>query len=408
MDNVTHALAGCLMAATTVAVLERRGVQTPRRFRAVATAVGIITAELPDADLVYAGASLGMGKLGYLLHHRGHTHTLLFALLSAALVWGIVMTLRRDLRAPPFGRALFTLAVCGTMSHLLLDYTNNYGVHPFWPVVNRWFYGDAVFIVEPWLWVVAIPPLLFFHRGRGSRSMLALLLGIILAAAWFIGMVGTLVAVMLTVGAGLWLLGQRRLDDRLRITGAVGLWVVVEVVFAVGSAQSRNHVRDAVGASYRDVSLTPLIGNPFCFRAIVVEVEAETYRLSNATVAPYAALVSASTCAGTSDDASSGAATLSGGRSEHTSSASVDWSTEWHAPVAELAQIVRTQCEAAAAMEFIRVPMWSARPDGSVEIGDARFGTGARGFASIIASPAPQHCPRLLPGWTPPRADLLP
>jgi inner membrane protein len=395
------------MAATTVAVIERRGALAPRRFRAVATAVGIITAELPDADLVYAGASLGMGKLGYLLHHRGHTHTILFALLSAALVWGIVMMLRRDLRAPPFRNALLTLAVCGTLSHILLDYTNNYGVHPFWPVVNRWFYGDSVFIVEPWLWIVSIPPLLFFYRGWISRSLLGLLLAIIVAAAWLIGMVGTLVAVLLTAGAVTWLFGQRLMNDRTRIAAAAGVWIVVEVVFAIGSSQSLNRVQDAVGASYRDVSLTPLIGNPLCYRAIVVEVDGAMYRLSNATVAPYSSIVSASKCAATSNDATSAASTFSSGLSEHLSSESIRWSTQWTAPVADLPRIVATHCEAAAAMEFIRVPMWSELQNGDVEIGDARFGTGARGFASVVASAKPEQCPKLLPGWTPPRADLL-
>src|ERR1700712_3851220 len=102
MDNVTHALAGCLLAAGTVTLVERRGVVLPRGFRTVASVVGILTAELPDADLVYAGSALGMGKLGYLLHHRGHTHTVLFAVSSALLVWLAVLAFRRELRASPF------------------------------------------------------------------------------------------------------------------------------------------------------------------------------------------------------------------------------------------------------------------------------------------------------------------
>lgn len=185
------------------------------------------------------------------------------------------------------------------------------------------------------------------------------------------------------------------------------MWVGVEVVFAIGSSQSLSRVQNAVGTSYRDVSLTPLIGNPLCYRAIVVEVDGETYRLSNATVAPYSGIVSASKCAATSDDATTAASAFSAGLSDHLSSESIHWSTQWTAPVADLLRIVSRHCEAAAAMEFIRVPMWSELQNGDVEIGDARFGTGARGFASVVASEKPAQCPKLLPGWTPPRADLL-
>ena len=37
---------------------------------------------------------------------------------------------------------------------MLLDLLNNYGVRLLAPVNWRWFYGDAVFIIDPWLWLV--------------------------------------------------------------------------------------------------------------------------------------------------------------------------------------------------------------------------------------------------------------
>ena len=36
--------------------------------------------------------------------------------------------------------------MCGTLLHLGMDFLNSYGVHPFWPIQNRWVYGDSVFI----------------------------------------------------------------------------------------------------------------------------------------------------------------------------------------------------------------------------------------------------------------------
>ncbi|MEO7360953.1 MAG: metal-dependent hydrolase [Gemmatimonadaceae bacterium] len=408
MDNVTHALAGCLLAAGTVTIAEHRGFELPRSFRAIASAVGIITAELPDVDLVYAGSMLGMGKLGYLLHHRGHTHTVLFAVTSALLVWLATLAFRRETRTLPIRNVLLVLALLGTGSHLALDYTNNYGVHPFWPLVNRWFYGDAVFIVEPWFWIVAIPPLYLFYRGRVPRSVLGFLLITILVASWLLGMVGGGVAAALTAATFAWMQCLRVVRGERRIAYGVGAWLAVETVFGVASAQARAAVQASVGThTFRDVSLTPLIGNPLCYRALVVEVDGPTYRVTNAMIAPFNRVRNAAACVSQGEDNLLSGSAFGSTLSAHVSNESVRWDNEWSAPLSDLQHIVSTHCEAAAAMEFMRVPVWSELKNGDVEIRDARFGTGARGFASLTASAHPRQCPRFLPGWTPPRNDLL-
>jgi inner membrane protein len=165
MDNVTHALAGLLLAESAGRLRARRArpseAEPPPRLRAVAAIASMVAANLPDADLFYTGA--GADRLAYMLHHRGYTHTVVLALLGAALVWGAAWgAVRwRAPTAPARGDAgwLLGLLVASTLSHLVLDWTNSYGVHPFWPVDTRWRYGDAVFIVEPWLWVVSVPAL---------------------------------------------------------------------------------------------------------------------------------------------------------------------------------------------------------------------------------------------------------
>lgn len=49
---------------------------------------------------------------------------------------------------------LLGLAVIGVWSHSMLDWLNTYGVRLLMPFDNRWFYGDALFIVDPWVWLV--------------------------------------------------------------------------------------------------------------------------------------------------------------------------------------------------------------------------------------------------------------
>ncbi len=97
------------------------------------------------------------------------------------------------------------MALAGRLSHLALDYTNSYGVHPFWPIENSWYNGDAVFIVEPWVWIAGLAPLLLLARRMTGRVVSGLLLVGIIAAAWRVGQVAPSIALALTIGAALWL-----------------------------------------------------------------------------------------------------------------------------------------------------------------------------------------------------------
>ena len=148
MDNVTHALAGLLLADAAVALAERRARRpASAALRRTAAILGVLTAELPDVDLVYAGPVLGMGRLGYMLHHRGHTHTVVFAVAAALLVWGVALALGRGLRAPAERWPLLALFGWELATDLITftDPLTDWG-HPIalltgiatWPLVRRW------------------------------------------------------------------------------------------------------------------------------------------------------------------------------------------------------------------------------------------------------------------------------
>src|SRR5215204_5755575 len=123
----------------------------PRAARRTFFIAGIVAANLPDADLVYT--RITPPPLGALLHHRGHTHTIVGLVvlgLAMAAIW-MLPSLREAVG--PLRRRFWTLLTIALASHLVLDSWNSYGVHPFWPLTGRWYYGDAVFIIEPWLWL---------------------------------------------------------------------------------------------------------------------------------------------------------------------------------------------------------------------------------------------------------------
>ncbi|MCC6930760.1 MAG: metal-dependent hydrolase [Gemmatimonadaceae bacterium] len=414
MDNITHALAGALLAEAACQHVARatRASSTndaepvatstpPPSFRRTAYLLAVVLAELPDADLAYSGSRSGMGNLGYLLHHRGHTHTVLFTVIAALVAWGLALAARRELRDSVKARTLLALSLVASLSHIALDYTNSYGVHPWWPFDARWIYGDAVFIVEPWLWIVALAPLAFIARGMAGRLLSVALLLTILVAAWRVGEVGRTVALVLTVGALVWTLVSWRVPRPRLATVAIAGWMALEVTFFSTSALGRRAMTREVGVTLKDVVLSPAPGNPLCLSAIVVTSDSVSYTASLATVAPLPSLRSAAQCGngGRGDPDGSHAAA-------RRDTPAIRWGRTWSAPAAELRTLARERCELAAALEFMRVPVWERTADGVVTMYDLRFGGGPGSFTTVVSRPG-EGCPRMDPGWRWPRSDVL-
>lgn len=141
------------------------------RKTALATLTLTLAAEAPDLDVLgrFRGAAFGFA------HHRGFTHSFLGVFIDAVVVVGFVYLIWRlrgrktkDPNLPPRWGLLFFYAVLAGLSHILLDFTNNYGVRPFWPFREKWYSWDIVFIVEPVM-------LLFLFLGLVAPSLFALI-----------------------------------------------------------------------------------------------------------------------------------------------------------------------------------------------------------------------------------------
>ena len=95
----------------------------------------LIAANIPDIDLV----TLAGGQLNYLHYHRHLTHSLvampLMALAAVALV-------RFAGRKPVQWKGAFFAALIALASHLLLDWTNVYGVRLLLPFSGEWLRAD--------------------------------------------------------------------------------------------------------------------------------------------------------------------------------------------------------------------------------------------------------------------------
>ena len=62
------------------------------------------------------------------------------------------------------------LAGIAVLTHPILDTLNTYGVRWLMPFSGRWYYGDTLFIVDPWLWLIlGVGYVLSGERRRSRR-----------------------------------------------------------------------------------------------------------------------------------------------------------------------------------------------------------------------------------------------
>jgi inner membrane protein len=181
LEPLTHFLTGACLA--------RAGFN---RKTALATATMTLAAEAPDLDVVGSFK----GPVFAFEHHRGFTHSFLGLFLASAVVVGLMYVVWRLCgrktnipNLPPRWGFLFLFAYLAGLSHILLDFTNNYGVRPFWPFWEKWYSWDIVFIVEPVLYVFLIAglvaPLIFSRHKALPRGRPAAALALICVAGLY-------------------------------------------------------------------------------------------------------------------------------------------------------------------------------------------------------------------------------
>jgi len=159
MDNLCHTLVGLAMGEAGLKRTTRYG-----------NAALMIAANIPDIDVV-----VFLTDTPSVEFRRGWTHgivaQLVLPLLTTAAIVAFDRLRRRQAETgPPLSVGwLLVLGYAGIYSHVALDFLNNYGVRLLAPVDWRWFYGDALFIVDLWLWV-ALAAGIWLTRRRGTPT----------------------------------------------------------------------------------------------------------------------------------------------------------------------------------------------------------------------------------------------
>jgi inner membrane protein len=187
MDNLCHTLAG---AALGEAGLKRR--------TALGSATLMLASNLPDIDVaVFATDTLAMS------FRRGWTHGVVAQVVLPALFAGLMLgwdRLRRrgrSQRSAATLSGLLLLSYVGTWLHVFMDWLNSYGIRLLKPFSDRWFYGDALYIVDPVLYVAFGAAIVLARRAearthpapwraaRISLAVAAMYAAIMLASNWW-------------------------------------------------------------------------------------------------------------------------------------------------------------------------------------------------------------------------------
>jgi len=405
MDNLSHTLAGLAAGEFIHRLLPAEG---DAQRESVRHRLLLITAALagnfPDLDLVLS--PLLPAPLGYLLHHRGHTHTLLYAipqmlLLSAALLlfWP---NARRLLQASRTACAGFLLALLlGFGLHLAMDFLNSYGLHPFHPLDSRWFYGDMVFILEPMFWIALGAPLAISIASRRWRLVWILLL---LAVPLYFTVKAYLAwpALLMLYAAGLlgalaqFHAGQRGTKGIVAGVLLLGLFLGAQFMAswqAERMVHAEMHARSP-GAVVHDVALTAFPSHPLCwvFAAIESDESKDTYWLARGAVSVLPQVLPVGDCPRALNPVQE--------RSEDRI-AIVD---EISGSLKTLRATQAENCFFDAWLRFARMPLLEQRT-----ATDVRFSSSLRGnFTTVNLDDFDGAvCPGDVPQWGYPRADIL-
>ena len=421
MDNLTHSIIGFgvgeLAHRSLAAEAEPAQQRTRHRLLLISCA---LASNFPDLDLFLTHGL--PAPLGYLLNHRGHTHTVLMALPQALLLvallwlcWPAARALLRTSGAARIGLAASVLLGLGL--HLLMDYTNSYGIHPYYPLDGRWLYGDMVFIVEPLFWVAIGMPMALIMRWRWLRMLLMAGLGFALLVFTQKGYLNWPSLALLTVIALVCAWAQWRADLHTPVAasrsvagaGRGGLLLALAIcvgfvgVQGVASHLGRQQISAALqridpASQVLDVAMTAFPSQPLCWAFVSVERNeaADRYRLRRgvASVAPQ--WLSPLACPPGLAEPGAVLAAVDGAPALLQSGVVSD-------SLHELRTLKESNCEVDAWLRFARAP---ALADG--RLGDYRFAATPRGnFTTLdLADAQKAGCPKV-PAWGYPRADLL-
>lgn len=211
---------------------------------ALATSTLVIANNLPDIDVgVFATSTLAMS------FRRGWTHGVLAQLTLPIALTGAMLVYDRFRANGPRGQRangdshevvrpgqLLLLSYLGVFLHVFMDFCNSYGVRLLMPFSDRWFYGDALYIVDPWLYLaLGLGWWMAKTNPRPAR------IGVTIAAIYVMTMLASNVVARREVASGLVRAG-RGAESKFMVTPVIVNPFKREVIVDVGDRYEKGNL----------------------------------------------------------------------------------------------------------------------------------------------------------------------
>ena len=273
MDPLAHTLAGAALAQTRLG-----------RSTALASPALILGANSCDIDAITMFMSRDL-SLGF---RRGWTHGVLALVLLPVLLTMLLMLVDRAHGAwrgrEPHAQALplFGITSLAVASHPALDWLNTYGIRLLMPFDGTWYYGDALFIMDPFLWLLLGAPVVVAHSASRTAACAWILLGFAttLLVTGFEG-VPTVIRVLWCAGVTVivWLrLKGRRWSQRG--SGLATICLAATAVYIAGMVSTSRIAERKVaawlvenGKTPVSILASPVAGNPLHRDIVAVDDE---------------------------------------------------------------------------------------------------------------------------------------
>ena len=395
MDNITHTLIGAAVGEAFFQVARKKAsADSPSRFYFYL--ISMIANNFPDLDLLYR--FLDTSNLGYLLHHRGHTHTFIWLwpqLLILFLVFWVYLKYKKHEHFKKETWWLFITGAVGLHLHILMDYFNSYGVHPFHPFNNEWFYGDSIFIIEPLFWALCVPLMLMSAKSKWKYLVLLPTVTIFSVGLYFQAFSWLSLCIFgFTLLTATFLM--LKLSELKRPFACILGFFVVISVFSVYRSVAYNTVisetKDERIGNVIDVVLAPLPSNPFCWTVIFLDGNKENYRIHRGILNLLPKI------SGCPDLATMATKEVHRVLPEMKNTSYIDWIGFYKTTYGILLEEIETNCELKAWFQFARAPLRNKH-----FYSDVRFPGDELSFASMDTSKQiGASCPPYPAPWVPP------
>jgi len=270
VDPLTHTLVGASLAKTGL-----------KKLSPYATTTLILGANAPDIDAVTMLIDRGL-SLGF---RRGWTHGVLALIilpillaLSIHLIDKILSSTRQRAhvtKLPP----LFVLSYISVLTHPVLDWLNTYGVRFLMPFSDRWFYGDALFIIDPWVWLLLGAGLFMtLSQSLASITVWAAVCIITTTLVTATPIVPPLAKIVWAMSITIIAVMRIRCASNWKVERNTKIGLSIACVYAIlmigGSKMAERQVEDWLterGSTFSEIMAGPLPANPFVREVIVAD-----------------------------------------------------------------------------------------------------------------------------------------